>query len=82
MPSWARLRAKKGSSAYAASAGSYHFYPFPLPSGRRGLHEKIACYFFAEHTQDGLTMEAEHINQIGNTLEDLTERTRELRRYL
>jgi len=27
-------------------------------------------------------MEAEHINQIGNTLEDLTERTRELRRYL
>jgi len=27
-------------------------------------------------------MEAEHINQIGNTLEDLTERTQELRRYL
>jgi len=27
-------------------------------------------------------MEAERINHIGNTLEDLTERTRELRRYL
>jgi len=28
------------------------------------------------------TMEAERINLIGNTLEDLTERTRELRGYL
>ena len=27
-------------------------------------------------------MEAERINQIGNTLEDLRERTQDLRRYL
>ena len=32
-------------------------------------------------TQDN-TMDAEHINQIGNTLIDLSERTQELRGYL
>ena len=35
-----------------------------------------------KNIQDGYTMDAERINQIGNTLEDLAERTRELRRYL
>ena len=29
-----------------------------------------------------MTMDAEHINQIGNTLIDLSERTQELRGYL
>ncbi|NMM76227.1 hypothetical protein B2J88_33930 [Rhodococcus sp. SRB_17] len=33
------------------------------------------------NTQDS-TMDAEHINQIGNTLIDLSERTQELRGYL
>jgi len=32
--------------------------------------------------QDRRTMEAERINQIGTTLEDLALRTQELRRYL
>jgi hypothetical protein len=44
-------------------------------------HEKIAGYH-QRNTQDTRTMEAEHINQIGNTLEDLSARTAELRRYL
>jgi hypothetical protein len=35
---------------------------------------------FKEH--NGHTMEAERVNSIGNTLEDLSERTADLRRYL
>ncbi|EER59479.1 hypothetical protein AcdelDRAFT_2945 [Acidovorax delafieldii 2AN] len=34
-----------------------------------------------QNTQD-TTMDAEHINLIGNTLSDLSVRTQELRRYL
>jgi hypothetical protein len=36
----------------------------------------------AKNTQEPHTMEAERSNLIGTTLEDLTERTQELRRYL
>ena len=43
-------------------------------------HEKIAGYFVK--VQDTRTMDAEHINLIGTTLEDLSSRTQELRRYL
>ena len=50
-----------------------------LLTQERPAHEKIAGYL--EHS--GLhTMEAERINQIGNTLQDLAARTAELRRYL
>jgi hypothetical protein len=42
-------------------------------------HEKITGYL--QNTQDTI-MEAERINLIGNTLNDLAERTRELRGYL
>ena len=38
-------------------------------------------FFISYHPQDN-TMDAEHINQIGNTLIDLSERTQELRGYL
>ncbi len=37
--------------------------------------------FISIYPQDN-TMDAEHINQIGNTLIDLSERTQELRGYL
>ena len=36
----------------------------------------------SQQEQYGFIMEAERINAIGNTLEDLTERTADLRRYL
>ena len=42
-------------------------------------HEKITGYL--QNTQDN-TMDAERINLIGNTLNDLAVRTQELRRYL
>ena len=38
-------------------------------------------WVISQNTQDS-TMDAEHINLIGNTLIDLTERTQELRGYL
>jgi len=44
--------------------------------------EKIAGYFFSYRTQDTRTMDAERINLIGTTLQDLALRTQELRRYL
>ena len=50
---------------------------FPGPT--LGSREKINGYL--PNTQDK-TMEAERINLIGNTLEDLAVRTAELRRYL
>ena len=48
--------------------------------GRRGLgqREKITGYPKQGHT----TMDAEHINQSGNQIEDLSSRTEELRGYL
>ena len=55
--------------------------PSPAATGAITRHEKIAGYH-QRNTQDTRTMEAEHINQIGNTLEDLSARTAELRRYL
>ena len=36
----------------------------------------------SQQEQYGFIMEAERVNQIGNTLEDLSERTADLRRYL
>jgi hypothetical protein len=41
---------------------------------------KSALICQQEH--NGFTMEAERVNSIGNTLEDLSERTADLRRYL
>jgi hypothetical protein len=52
---------------------------FPLPTGLRPAHEKITGYL--QNTQDN-TMEAERINLIGNSLEDLAARAADLRRYL
>ena len=51
----------------------------PHKTRRRPAHEKITGYL--QNTQDTI-MEAERINLIGNTLNDLAERTRELRGYL
>ena len=46
-------------------------------------HEKIGGFRHSlTPLQDNRTMEAERINLIGNTLNDLAERTRELRGYL
>ena len=46
------------------------------------LHRSPTGSSDTRHTQEPHTMEAERINLIGTTLEDLTERTQELRRYL
>lgn len=46
---------------------------------RSPAHEKITGYL--QNTQD-IIMEAERINLIGNTIDDLAVRTQELRRYL
>jgi hypothetical protein len=51
----------------------------PLKTGRQPAHEKITGYL--QNTQDN-TMEAERINLIGNSLEDLAARAADLRRYL
>ena len=42
------------------------------------------CFFPATTppSNEDAPMEAERINQIGNTLQDLSERTQDLRRYL
>ena len=48
----------------------------PQPLGMR----KSAVIYQQEHY--GFTMEAERVNSIGNTLQDLSERTADLRRYL
>ncbi len=50
------------------------------PNSLFGLH-CAALVFPSKKTQDTI-MEAERINLIGNTLEDLSERTQDLRRYL
>lgn len=46
---------------------------------RRG-HDHTFCR--STRNEQDITMDAEHINQIGNTLQDLSERTQDLRRYL
>jgi len=51
----------------------------PGKNRHSAAHEKIGSY--SQNTQDK-TMEAERINLIGNTLEDLAARTADLRRYL
>jgi len=55
------------------------FDNFSPENRRSAAHEKITGYL--QNTQDK-TMEAERINLIGNTLEDLAARTADLRRYL
>ncbi|MDD2713272.1 MAG: hypothetical protein PHU77_10185 [Simplicispira sp.] len=61
----------------AMPGGQKRVWRVCAPQRRR--REKIARYF--THTQDN-PMDAEQINQIGNTLIDLSERTQELRGYL
>jgi len=55
--------------------------PSPAATGAITRHEKIAGYH-QRNTQDTRTMEAEHINQIGARLADLSARALELRGYL
>nr|WP_186827596.1 hypothetical protein [Comamonas testosteroni] len=51
-----------------------------IASAKLSGMRKSAVISQQEH--HGFIMEAERINAIGNTLEDLTERTADLRRYL
>ena len=52
-----------------------------LPAPRLSLRSMRKSPVISTNTQDN-PMDAEHINQIGNTLIDLSERTQELRGYL
>ena len=45
----------------------------------RGMRKSAVIY---QQEHNGFTMEAERVNSIGNTLQDLSERTADLRRYL
>ncbi len=61
----------------ALAAIVFNYLPAPGPPLRSMRKSRV----ISQNTQDN-TMDAEHINQIGNTLIDLTERTQELRGYL
>ncbi|MBP8092048.1 MAG: hypothetical protein KAY08_04390 [Giesbergeria sp.] len=67
-PACAQALARRSSGAVRKSAPESCFSPFLL--------------FIYTHTEREPPMDAEHINQIGNTLIDLSERTQELRGYL
>ncbi len=45
-------------------------------------HDIVCAFLFSPITERKYFMEAERINTIGNTLDDLRQRTGDLRRYL
>jgi hypothetical protein len=63
----------------AVSTHHQAFKRAKLPAHATGVRKSTVI---SQQEHNGFIMEAERINAIGNTLEDLTERTADLRRYL